>query len=55
MWSAARRAQVSLHRADALTGVLELDSHLRVTKADEPAGLLFGVMSKRLHGKSVPM
>jgi hypothetical protein len=46
--------QVSLHRADALTAVLELDAHLRVTRADGAAGLLFGSAAKALQGQAVP-
>jgi hypothetical protein len=51
--SAACALQVSLYRSEALTGALELDSHLRVAKADESACLLLGAASKHLHGQHV--
>lgn len=44
--------QVSLHRADALSSVLELDKHMNITHADEAAGLIFSVNPKKLVNQS---
>lgn len=46
--------QVALHRSDALTTVIDLDKDLRVARADDTAGLMFGVSSKQLHHKLFP-
>ncbi len=40
--------QVALHRADALSSVLELDKNLTVLRADDAAGLMFGLPSSAL-------
>ena len=40
--------QVALHRSDALVTVLDLDSHLNVARADDAAGLMFGINAKAL-------
>lgn len=40
--------QVAIFRSDALVTVLDLDRHLNVARADDTAGLLFGVGAKTL-------
>jgi nitrogen-specific signal transduction histidine kinase len=40
--------QVFLHRSDALTTVIVVDKELRVARADDAAGLMFGVSAKWL-------
>jgi hypothetical protein len=40
--------QVSLHRSDALSALLELDKHLAITQADAAAGLMFGCNGQQL-------
>lgn len=46
--------QVALHRSDALTTVIDLDKDLKIARADEVAGLMFGVTVKQLAHKSLP-
>lgn len=41
--------QVALHRSDALTTVIDLDHDLNVARADDSAGLMFGVNARQLH------
>lgn len=47
--------QVSLFRSDALTAIIELDKHLGIARADDSAGLMFGVSTKHLLHKSFPV
>lgn len=46
-------AQVSLYRADALTTVLELDKGLAIARADDAAGLIFGLSPRALVKTSI--
>lgn len=40
--------QVSLHRSDVLTTVIDLDQHLNIARADDSAGKMFGVNARSL-------
>jgi len=46
--------QIALHRSDALTAVIELDKDLHIARADDAAGLMFGVDAKQLLHKPLP-
>lgn len=52
--AAAEKAplEVVLWRADAVAAVVEVDSHLEITRADAAAGLLFGVSHRSLIKRS---
>lgn len=45
--------QVTLHRSDALTALVDIDAHLKISRADDAAGLMFGVSSESLVNKSL--
>lgn len=45
--------QVTLHRSDAFAALVDIDTHLRISRADDAAGLMFGVSSKSLVNKSL--
>jgi hypothetical protein len=40
--------QVVLYRSDVLTAVIDLDKSLKIARADEAAGLMFGVDFRQL-------
>lgn len=40
--------QVAVHRSDTLSALVQLDKDLRITKADDVAGLIFGLDAKHL-------
>jgi hypothetical protein len=45
--------QVTLHRSDTLTALVDIDAHLKISRADDAVGLMFGVSAKSLVNKSL--